>query len=411
MILPDDVVVGDRPCIGQLIHAYNQTHALGRRGDGGPAARRPAATASSPREPSRTRSTTAGSTGSRRLVEKPAPGRRAVEPGDHRPLRPDAEDLRQARADPARRRRRDPADRRDRGADGGAGGLRLRVRGHPLRRRHDDGLAQGLGRARARSGRTSAPSSAPTSERSTLSSEPSRQGRPAGGRRRTVRCPRRRRRTVGPGNDGGDVLAEIGQVLGGRYRLVELLGQGGMATIYRATDTAARPRRRRQAPPTRVPARPRLLVALPPGGPGGRLAEPPEHRHGLRLRRGPGRAVHRHGARRRRGPRHDPAPDAARCRRARPPGSRPRSPGPSPRPTPAGIVHRDIKPGNILIGRDGRVKVADFGIARAIAEAQMTLPGTTLGSVHYFSPEQARGEPATAASDIYCARASSCSRC
>src|SRR6185369_14573814 len=58
----------------------------------------------------------------------------------------------------------------------------------------------------------------------------------------------------------------------------------------------------------------------------------------------------------------------------------------------AGIIHRDMKPANILVSTDGRVKVTDFGIARAIAEAQMTLPGTTLGSVHYFSPEQVRGE-------------------
>ena len=66
-----------------------------------------------------------------------------------------------------------------------------------------------------------------------------------------------------------------------------------------------------------------------------------------------------------------------------------------------GFVHRDIKPGNMLVTREGRVKVADFGIARALSESALTLPGTTLGSVHYFSPEQARGELASPASDIY----------
>ncbi len=65
------------------------------------------------------------------------------------------------------------------------------------------------------------------------------------------------------------------------------------------------------------------------------------------------------------------------------------------------MVHRDIKPHNILITLEGRVKVADFGLARAASAATLTETGTVIGSVHYFSPEQARGQAVGPASDIY----------
>lgn len=66
-----------------------------------------------------------------------------------------------------------------------------------------------------------------------------------------------------------------------------------------------------------------------------------------------------------------------------------------------GIVHRDIKPQNILIGSDGEVKVADFGIARALAATTITQTGTVLGSVQYLSPEQARGLGVGRSADLY----------
>ena len=65
-----------------------------------------------------------------------------------------------------------------------------------------------------------------------------------------------------------------------------------------------------------------------------------------------------------------------------------------------GIIHRDIKPQNIMVLRDGSVKVADFGIA-CLADAAQTLTQEALGSVHYISPEQARGDRIDARSDIY----------
>lgn len=65
------------------------------------------------------------------------------------------------------------------------------------------------------------------------------------------------------------------------------------------------------------------------------------------------------------------------------------------------LVHCDIKPHNILVTSDGRVKVADFGIARAITSTTMTYDGNVVGSVHYFSPEQAKGTKITPKSDVY----------
>jgi serine/threonine-protein kinase len=195
-------------------------------------------------------------------------------------------------------------------------------------------------------------------------------------------------------------LAEIGTILGGRYRLVELLGQGGMATIFRALDTQLgrdvaikllRPeylrdpdfssRFRQEAQNAASLNHPNVVSVYDygedPSGPYIVMEYVDGEDLATILRRNgslpPAQAARIAAAVAR-------ALAAAHAR---------------------GIVHRDVKPGNVLIGRDGRVKVVDFGIARAVAEAQMTLPGTTLGSVHYFSPEQARGETATNESDIY----------
>jgi eukaryotic-like serine/threonine-protein kinase len=67
----------------------------------------------------------------------------------------------------------------------------------------------------------------------------------------------------------------------------------------------------------------------------------------------------------------------------------------------AGLVHRDIKPQNLLLSSDGTVKIADFGIARAAEATRLTQIGSVLGTAAYLSPEQALGEEVTAAADIY----------
>jgi serine/threonine-protein kinase len=195
-------------------------------------------------------------------------------------------------------------------------------------------------------------------------------------------------------------MAEPGDLIAGRYRLDELIARGGMASVYRAWDVPLdrpvavkllRPeiladpdlalRFRREAHAATVLRHPNVVACLDTGTAGDEPYLVMDLIEGedlsARLRRD-GRLPLAEAVR--------IATDVARglgVAHAR------------------GIVHRDVKPGNILLGSDGVARVTDFGIARLAAEAEVTLPGTTLGSVHWFSPEQARGASTTPASDVY----------
>ena len=188
------------------------------------------------------------------------------------------------------------------------------------------------------------------------------------------------------------------EVIGGRYRLGELLGAGGMADVHRATDEALhrqvavkmlRPIAGGSEQRARFIAEARMLAGLSHTGlvtvlDAGFDAERPFLV--MELVEGPNLAV---------------------VCRSPCDSERVESVGAQVAETldfvhSRGIVHRDVKPGNVLLGQSGHVKLADFGIARLVdQDSGFTRTGFAMGTVAYTSPEQVRGETVTGASDVY----------
>src|SRR5918999_2330112 len=191
-------------------------------------------------------------------------------------------------------------------------------------------------------------------------------------------------------------------VLGRRYRLREKVGEGAASEVYRADDqrlgrqvaiklphtqlTADRAFRRRFSAEARAAAtlsHPNVVSVYDMGGaPQGGLFIAMEYVDGRTL-------ADLLAERRRLDP--SEALDIARqvCAGLQAAHDR-------------GLIHRDVKPGNILIGRDGIVRLADFGIAKALdATSAMTQPGTVFGTASYLAPEQALGAAVGPATDVY----------
>lgn len=193
----------------------------------------------------------------------------------------------------------------------------------------------------------------------------------------------------------------IGKTLAGRYQLLEKIGEGGMAEVYRGWDSQLRrtvavkvlkeqltgdsalvQRFRREAQAAAGLSHPNIVNIYDVGVEGNTHFFVMEYLHGKTLKQ----FIRERG----RLPADEAVAIAARIAEALVQAHA------------AGVIHRDIKPQNIIFSHNGQVKVADFGIAIA-ADGSTTLTCTDkiIGSVHYFSPEQARGGMAGEQSDIY----------
>ena len=192
-----------------------------------------------------------------------------------------------------------------------------------------------------------------------------------------------------------------GEVIAGRYELEELVGSGGMSSVYRAYDRQLErrvalkilherlgaddehvSRFRHEARAVARLSHPNVVTVIDRGSDGGRQFIVFEYVDGENLRQ----LLDRTGRLpvRRALEIAIAVADALAYAHER------------------GVVHRDVKPQNVLIGRDGELKVTDFGIARSLdAESGLTLTGTVLGTSSYLSPEQASGKRVTESADVY----------
>lgn len=193
----------------------------------------------------------------------------------------------------------------------------------------------------------------------------------------------------------------IGDVIAGRYDLREVVGTGGMSTVYRAhdrllertvalkvlhphygSDTEHAQRFRHEARAVAQLSHPGIVTVIDRGESDGHRFIVFEYVDGENLKQLCSR----------RGPL--PVPQALDLTL--------QIAGGLAFAHAHGIVHRDVKPQNVLVDADGRAQVTDFGIAHSLdAEQGMTLTGTVLGTSDYLSPEQASGKPVTAATDVY----------
>jgi serine/threonine-protein kinase len=197
-------------------------------------------------------------------------------------------------------------------------------------------------------------------------------------------------------------MAVLGVEIAGRYRLEERLGAGGMSTVYRALDSVLErqvavkllaehlseddgfiARFRREALAAAKLVHPNVVQVYDSGH------DPDAHRHFIVMEfvRGPtvGQVMRERG----RMPAADAVDIVAQACEGLEYAHR------------HGVIHRDVKPGNLLINPDGVVKLADFGIAKAAEDSRITQIGSVVGTAAYLSPERARGDEATPSADVY----------